>query len=208
MFQNLIGNEKVKDILSKTIQTNSILHSYLFVGIDGIGKSLFAKEFAKAILCENKENKPCDICKSCIEFKNDNNPDFMIINPDGNSIKIEQIRFLIQKISEKPISSNHKVYIINDSDKMTVEAQNSLLKTLEEPPQYACLILITSNESKLLNTIKSRCTKIFFNAIEDSKIEEYTKKYISKDLTKSMVKASQGSIRKSNKIKRIWRYIF
>lgn len=200
MFQNLVGNEKVKEILSKTLKSNSVLHSYLFVGTEGIGKRLFAKEFAKAILCENKENKPCNACKSCVEFKNDNNPDFMIIEPDGNSIKIEQVRFLIQKISEKPISSEHKVYIINDSDKMTVEAQNSLLKTLEEPPEYACLILITSNESKLLNTIKSRCTKIFFNKIEDSKIEEYVRNNVTNDVTKSMIKASQGSIGKALKL--------
>ena len=208
MFQNLIGNENVKNILSKTVETNSILHSYLFVGIEGIGKSLFAKEFAKAILCLSKEKKSCDECKSCIEFKNDNNPDFMIINPDGNSIKIEQIRFLIEKISEKPISSEHKVYIVNDSDKMTIEAQNSLLKTLEEPPEYAVLILITSNESKLLNTIKSRCTKIFFNKIEDAQMEKYIRQNISEDSTISIVEASQGSIRKSVKTEKFWTNIF
>lgn len=203
MFQNLIGNEKVKEILIKTIHTKSIIHSYLFTGIEGVGKSLFAREFAKAILCENEENTPCDKCKSCMQFENSNHPDFMIINPDGNSIKIEQIRFLIEKISEKPIISEYKVYIINDSDKMTMEAQNSLLKTLEEPPEYAVLILITSNESKLLNTIKSRCTKIFFNAIEDKKIEEYIKEHITKDVSISMVRAAQGSIRENRKTKRI-----
>ena len=179
MFENLVGNEKVKSLLSKTIETNSVLHSYLFEGIDGIGKSSFAKEFAKAVLCNNENIKPCHQCKSCNSFANDNHPDYMFIERDGNSIKIEQIRYLIQKISEKPIESSKKVYIIDNADTMTVEAQNSLLKTLEEPPEYVCLILIASNESKLLNTIKSRCTKIFFTPIEDEKIEKYIKENIS-----------------------------
>ena len=195
MFQDLIGNERVKDILEKTITENNILHSYLFIGIEGIGKSLFAKEFAKTVLCTSNDNKPCEKCKSCLEFKNDNNPDFMIINPDGNSIKIEQIRFLIQKIYEKPVSSDRKVYIINDCDKMTIEAQNSLLKTLEEPPKYATLILITSNESKLLGTIISRCTKIYFSPIEDGKILEYAKNNDLKDINSNIVLACNGSIR-------------
>lgn len=202
MFQNIIGNEKIKDLLLKTIQTNSVLHSYLFVGIDGIGKSMFAKEFAKAILCNNENEKPCHQCKSCNSFTNENHPDYLFIEPDGNSIKIEQIRYLIQKISEKPIESSKKVYIINNADSMTVEAQNSLLKTLEEPPEYVCLILIASNESKLLNTIKSRCTKIFFMPIENDKIEKYIKDNISESVSKNMVQICEGSIRKSFKFKR------
>jgi len=123
-FENLIGNEKVKDLLTKTIKTDIILHSYLFVGIEGIGKSLFAKEFAKMVLCI-EENKPCNKCTSCMEIENSNHPDFMQIEPDGNAIKIEQIRFLQQKIAEKPIISKNKVYIINNADTMTKEAQNA-----------------------------------------------------------------------------------
>lgn len=199
-FENLIGNEKVKDLLTKTIETNTILHSYLFVGIEGIGKSLFAKEFAKSILCI-EENKPCDKCTSCMEIENSNHPDFMEIQPDGNAIKIEQIRFLHQKIAEKPIISKNKVYIINNADSMTKEAQNSLLKTLEEPPEYAVIILIASNESNLLNTIKSRCTKVVFQVIENEKIERYIKQNISEDVTKSMIDMCGGSIGKALRLK-------
>lgn len=186
MFQNLIGNEKVKDILEKTINDKNVLHSYLFIGIEGIGKSLFAKEFASRVLGIN-----CDL---------ENNPDFMIVNPDGNSIKIEQIRLLIQKIYEKPVSSDKKVYIINDAEKMTTEAQNSLLKTLEEPPLYATLILTTSNESKLLSTIISRCTKIYFLPIEEKEILKYVNDNNLKDVNNSIISACQGSIRKTNGI--------
>lgn len=198
-FEKLIGNEKEKELLTKSIQTNTILHSYLFVGIGGIGKSLFAKEFAKSILCI-EENKPCRECTSCLEMENNNHPDFMQIEPDGNSIKIEQIRFLQQKIAEKPIISKNKVYIINDADSMTKEAQNSLLKTLEEPPEYAVIILIASNESNLLNTIKSRCTKIVFQKIENEKIEKYIKENIVSDVTKSMIDMCDGSIGKAQNL--------
>lgn len=199
-FENLIGNEKVKELLTKSINSNTILHSYLFVGIEGIGKSLFAKEFAKAILCL-EENKYCMKCTSCLEIENNNHPDFMQIEPDGNSVKIEQIRFLQQKIAEKPIISKNKVYIINNADSMTKEAQNSLLKTLEEPPEYAVIILIASNESNLLNTIKSRCTKIAFQTIENEKIERYIKENVSENVTKSMIDMCGGSIGKALKLK-------
>lgn len=102
-FENIIGNEKVKNLLNKTISSNNILHSYLFLGIEGIGKSLFAYEFAKMILCQEND-KPCNKCKSCIEFENNNNPDFMIIENEEKSIKIEQIRYMRTKNCRK---ANH-----------------------------------------------------------------------------------------------------
>ena len=153
-FEQIIGNSKIKETLQSIIQKNNILHGYMFIGTEGIGKKLVATEFAKMILCTEKTNKPCNHCKSCIEFEGKNNPDFKMIEPDGNSIKIEQIRLINSKIIEKPITSSRKVYIINDSQKMTVDAQNCLLKTLEEPPEYATLILICDNEEQMLNTIK------------------------------------------------------
>ncbi len=95
-FENILGNEKAKELLNKTISSNNILHSYLFLGPDGIGKSLFAKEFAKMILCEGNE-KACNKCKSCLEFDNRNNPDFMLIENEEKTIKIEQIRYMRTK---------------------------------------------------------------------------------------------------------------
>ena len=118
MFNNILGNDKIKEALINSVKNNKTSHSYLFVGTEGIGKKLIAKEFAKMILCAD-ENKYCNRCKSCIEFDTENNPDFKIIEPDGNSLKIEQIREFQSKVTEKPIISNKKVYIINDSDKMT-----------------------------------------------------------------------------------------
>lgn len=172
-FEGIIGNDKIKKELLENVKNGNISHSYIFVGQEGIGKRKIAIEFAKMILCLSEDNKACDICNSCIKFKSNNNPEFTILEPDGNSLKIAQIRNIQEKIYEKPIISNKKVIIIDDSDKMTEEAQNSLLKTLEEPPEYIVIILITSNENKLLNTIKSRCLKISFNNIPNEEIVKY-----------------------------------
>ena len=172
-IKEIVGNEKVKEMLEKAVTTHTVSHSYLFTGIEGIGKKEIARAFAQMILCENEEEKPCNTCKSCLQFENANHPDFMQIEAVERTIKIEQIRYMQEKIAEKPIVSSNKVYIIEDSDTMTKEAQNCLLKTLEEPPSYAIIILIATNESKLLNTIKSRCIKVPFQKIAEEDILRY-----------------------------------
>ena len=198
MFEDIIGNQQVKEELTKIIEEEKILHSYMFVGIEGIGKQMIAKKFAQMILCTNGGRKGCNTCKSCIEFTSNNNPDFLYIEPDGNNIKIEQIRYLRRKIQEKPIISNRKVYIINDADKMTTEAQNCLLKTLEEPPEYSTIILIGSNQNLFLNTIKSRCMIISFKPIEAELIKKYLEeKYEMFNTSSSMLETFQGSIGKA-----------
>lgn len=187
MFENVIGNKSIKNTLEKSIKTNQITHSYLMIGIQGIGKKLLAKEYAKEILGSN------DII---------NNPDFLCIEPDGNSIKIEQIRNLQKEIQEKPIISKKKVYIIDDADLMTKEAQNCLLKTLEEPPEFAVIILIGSNENAFLPTIKSRCMILHFNRLSDSEIETYLKEQYNKlNVSQSMLDIAGGSIGRAINLK-------
>ena len=152
------------------------------------------------MLCLEPENKNCK-CKSCIEFDSRNNPDFIIIEPEDEKIKIDQIRNLQRKVAEKPINSNKKVYIINDSDKMTPEAQNCLLKTLEEPPEYLTIILICSNEYSMLSTIISRCTRMHFDNLETEQIEKFLeKKYPDTKFSKKIIELSQGSIGKVLKL--------
>lgn len=198
MFEDIIGNNDKKEMLINAVKNNNILHSYLFLGTEGIGKKLFAKKFAKMILCTNKDKTKCNNeCEVCIKFENNNNPDFKYIEPDGNNIKIDQIRNMNSKIMEKPIISEKKVYIINDCEKMTKEAQNSLLKTLEEPPEYAVIILICSKESELLNTIKSRCTKILFNDLTKDEIIKYLKANKYENIDEKLLELSQGSIKKA-----------
>ena len=199
MFDNILGNEKNKNILEKSIKLNKFSHSYIFWGIEGIGKKLIAKEFAKNILClEQKEN--CN-CKSCIEFDSNNNPDFQLIEPNEGKVRIEQVREMQRKITEKPIISNKKIYIINDADTMTTEAQNCLLKTLEEPPEYITIILICTNEENLLSTIKSRCTRMHFDSIDTEEIRRYIKQnFPEQEISQNIIKLSQGSIGKTIKL--------
>ena len=201
MFEDIVGNQKVKEILTKSIQSKRVSHSYMFIGIEGIGKKLFAKELAKAILCLN-EGEYCDSCKSCIEFSSDNNPDFVYIEPEETKIKIDQIRNMQLKVAEKPIISNNKVYIIDDADTMTQEAQNCLLKTLEEPPEYVTIILIGSSENNFLTTIKSRCTKIYFEKISNEDIKQYLKReFQTNDIDEELLEIADGSIKRAIEVK-------
>ena len=165
MFEKIIGNNKNKELLENIVKSGNISHSYIFSGSDGSQKYELAREFAKEIL----------------GLQNLNSPDFFQIDSDGSSIKIEQIRDMNKSIIEKPIVSAKKVYIINDANQMTKEAQNSLLKTLEEPPEYAHIILISSNDNMFLTTIKSRCVKINFNNLTEHEV-----KSISPDVSKNL----------------------
>ena len=195
-FENIIGNKKIKSEFIDNVKNNTLSHSYLFVGQEGIGKKLFAKEIAKMALCLNNKTEN-DNCSSCVKIDSGNNPDFVLIEPDGNSIKIAQIREMQENVYTKPIVSRKKVFIINDSDKMTEEAQNSLLKTLEEPPEYIMIILITANENKLLNTIKSRCLKISFNNLETNDLISYINSVQKMQVpSENLLKMCNGSIGK------------
>lgn len=202
-FNSLIGNERIKENLTKVLDNKTIAHSYMFIGTKGIGKKEFAKEFARGILCANNEDKPCNECKSCIEFVNNNNPDYYEISleEDENSIKIDTIRQMQKRVQELPIVSDRKVYIIDDSEYMTKDAQNCLLKTLEEPPKFVTIILIVSNENLILNTIKSRCLKIYFNDLLNDELKKYIRENLgAEDFSENMLKACGGSPGKANNI--------
>lgn len=190
MFEKIIGNNEIKSILNNSIKSGNVSHSYLFVGKSGIGKKLFATELAKKVMCLGTDN-----CESCIKFDANSNPDFTMIVPDGKTIKIEQIRNMQKKIIEKPITSKKKVYIIDNAECMSEESQNCLLKTLEEPPEYAMIILICSNESRMLQTIKSRCVIIRFENLTD---EEISKAIGIQD--KDIIKLCGGSLENIDKI--------
>ena len=161
MFEDILGNDDVKKYLTNCIENKNFSHSYIFSGIKGVGKYSFAKDFAKCILEDSMMQ------------------DYYELGPDGKSIKVSQIRELQNVINIKPTFSKKSVYIIDDADLMTIEAQNSLLKTLEEPPEYAVIILIVHNERSILSTVKSRCVNIKFSKLSDKDIKKYL---LKKDL--------------------------
>ncbi len=181
-FENIIGQRFPKKYIKNAINNDKITHAYMFEGMKGIGKKLFARELGSILI--NSTN---------IE----NNPDYIEINPDGSSIKIAQIRNLQNDIIIKP-HGKYKIYAICESEKMTVEAQNALLKTLEEPPPYAIIILITNNKEALLDTIKSRCEIIKFTPASVIELKEYLiKEGIDEQRATLLATFSRGSIDKA-----------
>ena len=182
-FENIIGQEFAKRYIINSLNKNRISHAYMFEGINGIGKHKFCVELSKILLkIENLENSP----------------DYIEINPSGSSIKISQIRELQSDIIIKP-HKNYKIYVINEAEKMTVEAQNALLKTLEEPPEYAIIILITENKETLLDTIKSRCEILKFTPLSIIDIQRYLidKHNMDENKAKYISSFSRGSISKA-----------
>lgn len=185
MFENIIGHEKQKEILSKSIENGSISHAYLFFGDSGIGKKKVAIEFAKAILkTDNLEN----------------NPDFKIISKkeDKRDILVEQIRSeLVDDVYVVPAAGERKVYIIDDAHCLNAAAQNTLLKTLEEPPHYITIILIASNISTILTTILSRVNQIPFDGISKLQLEKYIKDNFNTAFNENILEYLNGSIGKA-----------
>lgn len=173
-FDNILGQDIPKKFIVNSINKERVSHAYLFEGPDGVGKKSFAIEFSKILL----------------NYKGiENSPDFNILKPDGASFKIDQIRKIQSDVIIKPYSSK-KIYILEECEKMTIQAQNSLLKTLEEPPEYVMIILLTENSSSLLDTIKSRCEILKFSPLPQIKIENYLIKNKDIDKNKARVLAS------------------
>ncbi|WP_352420336.1 DNA polymerase III subunit delta' [Proteiniborus sp.] len=171
-FNDIIGHEKIIESLKNAIRNNLVSHSYLFEGPKSIGKEKIARVFAKTLLCQKGGDSPCNTCPSCLKIESGNHPDFHVEYPDKDSFKKEQIEELQRTIRKIPLESNKKIYILDDVDKMTQQAQNSFLKTLEEPPGYAVIILLATNGYSLLPTIVSRCQVVKFTSVEKHKIEK------------------------------------
>ncbi len=170
-FKHINYHEKTMDILKKAINTETISHSYLFEGKEGIGKKMVAYVFSKTLLCQEAKDQPCNQCSSCISFDEGNHPDFFLIEPEKNMIRINQIEKLVGEMSTAPYESDRKVFIIDESDKMNLASQNKLLKTLEEPPGFVNIILLSSNPKRLLATILSRVQSIRLFSLTSDQVE-------------------------------------
>jgi DNA polymerase III subunit delta' len=166
------GQNQAKDLITRSLASDRLAHAYLFRGPEGVGKQLFARGLAAVVNCkESKGLDSCGVCPACIKFAADSHPDFVLVSPDKGAIKIGQIRELIKTLSFAPYEARTRVVLIEDVHTMRREAANSLLKTLEEPPENNLLILTADSAGDMLQTILSRCQIIPFYALT---VEETT----------------------------------
>ncbi len=174
-FQDIIGQEQIKEHLRNALSTGKVSHAYLLNGEKSSGKEFIAKVFAMALQCEKGELEPCQECHSCKQALSNNHPDIIrVVHEKPNTISVDDIRKQVNgDVALKPYSSARKVYLITEAEKMTVQAQNALLKTLEEPPSYAVILLMTSNVNTLLPTILSRCVMLHMKPVPDMLVKEY-----------------------------------
>lgn len=174
-FRDIVGQEQLKEHLQNALETKKISHAYIINGEKSSGKEYIAKVFAMALQCEKGGVEPCQECRACKQALSDNQPDIIKISHEKpNTISVDDIRGQLNAdVAIKPYSSPYKVYIMNEAEKMTPQAQNALLKTLEEPPAYAVILLLTSNVNALLPTILSRCVQLNMKPVSDDKIRKY-----------------------------------
>lgn len=177
-YSDIIGQQHIKEHFINAVKNNTVSHAYIINGEKSTGKSMLAETFAMSVMCEGEDEKPCMKCKSCTKIANKRNPDFIKLIRDtekkADIIRIDEIRSqIIDSMYDRPYNGHHKVYIIEDADKMNVQAQNAILKTLEEPPKYAVLLLTTTNVERLLPTIISRCIILNMRPVKDNIIKQF-----------------------------------
>ena len=174
-FGDIVGQQQIKEHLQNALSTGKISHAYIINGEKSSGKEFIAKVFAMALQCEEGSMEPCQECRSCKQALSGNHPDIIrVVHEKPNSVSVDDIRTQVNNdVAVKPYSSPYKVYIISEAEKMTVQAQNAILKTLEEPPAYAVILLLTDNVNSLLPTILSRCVVLNMKPVPDAPVKEY-----------------------------------
>lgn len=203
-FEEIVGHKEIIRHLQNAIRMGKVSHAYIFSGETGCGKKLLATAFAMTLQCEQRGVDPCLTCSSCKKAMSKNHPDIInITHEKPNSIGIEDIRSqLIDDVAIKPYCSSYKIYIISEAEKLTLQAQNALLKTIEEPPAYAVILLLTNNMDALLPTITSRCVKLGLRPVKESMVKEYLmeKLHIPDYQAKMDASLAQGNIGKAKQL--------
>lgn len=176
-FKDVVGHKNIIQYIGNAVKTDKVSHAYILNGEKGSGKKLLANLFAMSLQCQNREEDgdACGKCQSCKQTVNNNQPDIIkVTHEKPNTISIDDIRDQVNNdIEIKPYNSRYKIYIIADADMMTVQAQNAILKTIEEPPEYAVILLLTENAETLLATIRSRCVMLKLRNIKDQLVKKY-----------------------------------
>lgn len=173
-FDEILGQDSIKSYMKKALERQHLSHAYIISGEEGMGKRMLAGAFAMALLCDEGGISPCGKCHSCIQFATGNHPDVSWVTHEKASIGVDEIRTqLVEPMLIKPYHSRFKVYIVDEAELLTVQAQNALLKTIEEPPEYGVVMLLSTNPDMFLQTIRSRCTMLKMVPLPDEQVKQY-----------------------------------
>lgn len=174
-FKDIVGHEQIIEHLKTAIEMGKVSHAYILNGPDLSGKMMIAEAFARALLCEKQDPDGCGECRSCRQSDDRNNPDIIYVKHDKpNTISVDDIRTQLNNdIVIKPYSNQYKIYIVDEAEKMNQQAQNALLKTIEEPPAYVVIMLLTTNADSFLQTIRSRCITLNLKSVKNDVIKSY-----------------------------------
>ena len=174
-FKYIVGHEQIIEHLKTAIEMGKVSHAYILNGPDLSGKMMIAKAFARELLCKKQDPDGCGECRSCRQSDDRNNPDIIYVKHDKpNTISVDDIRTQLNNdIVIKPYSNQYKIYIVDEAEKMNQQAQNALLKTIEEPPAYAVIMLLTTNADSFLQTIRSRCITLNLKSVKNDVIKSY-----------------------------------
>ena len=202
-FKDVVGHKNIIKYISSAVQADAVSHAYILNGERGSGKRLLANLFAMSLQCQNRaeDGEACGKCQSCKQAQSGNQPDIIkVTHEKPNTISVDDIRTQVNNdIVIKPYSSKYKIYIIPEADLMSAQAQNALLKTIEEPPEYAVIMLLTSNIDSLLPTIRSRCVRLDLKVVDDGLVKKYLMEHLQVPDYQAEIDASyaQGSIGKA-----------
>jgi len=200
-FANIPGNARIKKILMMALQRDTLPNSLLFSGPEGVGKLEIAREVAKALNCRQMKDDACGLCDHCRAITGGIFPDVLLLFPEKNVLKVDQMRMLKQTAYLKPMTGEKRVFIVAEAEKMNPEAANTLLKVLEEPPAFSFIILVTSNPYLILPTIKSRCQILKFAPVgKDDILRELKSKGYSDEQAEGMALVAQGNLKRALKM--------
>ncbi len=203
-YNAIVGHEDTKEYLKAAVVTGKVNHAYLVEGPTGSGKMLLAEAFAAALTCEEGGAEACGVCRSCHQALDKCHPDIRYLLPEKPGlISVDDIRSqVVDDIQTRPYYGRRKIYIIEYAEQMNAQAQNALLKTLEEPPEYAVLILLTTNAGAMLETIRSRCTLLPLHPLNDPQIQLYLMEHrkLPEYKAKLCTAFAQGSLGRAMKL--------
>ncbi len=203
-FKEIVGHEDIIAHFKSSIETGNVGHAYIISGDAGSGKKALAYAFADTLECEAGGTEPCGNCQSCLQISTGNYPDIITVTHEKpNLISVDEVREqLVNTVDVKPYKGKYKIYVIPDAELLNVQAQNAILKTIEEPPAYAVILLLTTNLDKLLETVQSRCLKLQTKPIRERDVLAYLTNVmgLTKEKAYFCLDFAQGNLGKAIKL--------